>query len=436
MTPRLNEFIPQKPTTKQAAFLLLPHLDCLYGGSAGGGKSSALLMAALQYVDYSDYSALLLRRTYADLSLPGALMDRAADWLMPTSAKWNEQKKTWTFPSGATLNFGYLESDKDKYRYQSSEFQFCGFDELTQFPERTFTYLFSRLRKSAKSPIPIRMRSASNPGGEGHEWVYERYVAKSKDRSRIFVPAGLDDNPHVNKSEYVKSLAELDDITRQQLLDGLWITDPAGKPFKADWWRGQNRYHADSVETKNLVIGRWLSFDTAMKDEQTSAYTACAVGELLRDYRLVIREMWREKLQFPDLSDAILSMASQYNYDDKLRNVVIEDKASGISAYQTLMRSGPYWLRDKLIPFQPPIMRGAIDAKVARARIAANWCKKDMVLLPHPGNNAEWLNDFESELFGFPDTAYKDQVDCFSQLIIYLENFIAEGWHAKQGAIS
>ena len=114
VTPRTTKYIPQAATPKQSAFLLLPHLEALYGGQAGGGKSSALLMAALQYVDVPGYAALLLRRTYADLSLPGALMDRAADWLQPTDAHWNDTAKTWTFPSGATVTFGYLETERNK----------------------------------------------------------------------------------------------------------------------------------------------------------------------------------------------------------------------------------------------------------------------------------------------------------------------------------
>ena len=81
------------------------------------------------------YRALLFRRTYADLTLPGALMDRAHDWLGGTAARWNAHDHIWSFPSGASLTFGYLESENDKYRYQSSELQYIGFDELTQFAE-------------------------------------------------------------------------------------------------------------------------------------------------------------------------------------------------------------------------------------------------------------------------------------------------------------
>jgi predicted phage terminase large subunit-like protein len=419
-----NNYIPHMPTAKQAVFLSLPMREALFGGSAGGGKSEALLMAALQYVDVPGYAALLLRRTYADLALPGALMDRAYEWLAGTDARWDEKTKTWTFPSGATLTFGYLEYEKTKYRYQGSEFQFVGYDELTQFAEPMYTYLFSRLRRLEGSTVPLRMRAASNPGGEGHEWVYERFLAlRSLDRQ--FVPANLNDNPHLDHDEYVLSLSELDPITRDQLLKGLWVTDPTTRAFHRIWWRERNRFHLDDERLQKLTVGRYLSFDTAMKDKDSSDYSACAVGDLFDDYALGLREVWREKLIFPDLVDRIKDTALRYNRDGKLSGIIIEDTVAGTSAYQTLLNAGPDWMRPLLIPFQPK------GQKRQRFQQAAVWCKLGMVWLPQPSPLAPWLHDFERELFALPDTEHDDQGDAFAQLIIYLEHYLSAGWHAR-----
>lgn len=191
-------------------------------------------MAALQYVDQPGYAAILFRRTYADLSLPGALMDRAQEWLAPTDARWHDVTKTWRFPSGATLTFAYLEHDNDRLRYQGAEFSFVGYDELTQFSETQYRYLFSRLRRLEGSQVPLRMRAASNPGGPGHEWVRTRFIDSGRTDDRVFIASKLADNPSLDRETYEQGLNELDPITRLQLLEGDWDARPAGNMFRRD----------------------------------------------------------------------------------------------------------------------------------------------------------------------------------------------------------
>jgi hypothetical protein len=220
--PSLESLWPhlRSASAKQAAFLCLDCLEAGYGGAAGGGKSDAILAAALQYVDVPGYAALILRRSFSDLALPGAAMARSKEWLTGR-AKWNEREKTWSFTGGSSLTFGYLESETDVYRYQSSEYQFIGFDELTQFSESQYRYLFSRLRRVSAIDVPLRMRWASNPGGVGHGWVKRRFIDEPAP-GVVFVPARVSDNPGLEADEYVESLSHLPETIRAQLLEGDW----------------------------------------------------------------------------------------------------------------------------------------------------------------------------------------------------------------------
>lgn len=227
-----TRYIPHAPTPKQHAFLWLRCREAFFGGAAGGGKSDALLMAALQYANISGYAAIIFRKTYTDLELPGAIMDRAQAWLMGTDAKWNNNDKEFTFPSGAKLTFAYLAKPKDKYRYQGAEFQFIAFDELTQFEEDDYTYLASRLRRPSDpdnplSHVPLRLRGASNPGGVGHLWVKERFI-DGRNPDRVFIPSMLEDNPHLDQEGYEESLALLSPVERAQLRFGDWTVRPPG----------------------------------------------------------------------------------------------------------------------------------------------------------------------------------------------------------------
>ncbi|MEO2006929.1 MAG: phage terminase large subunit, partial [Candidatus Poribacteria bacterium] len=157
----------------QTAFLRSTADECLYGGAAGGGKSFALLLEGLRGVENPGYRGLLLRRTFPELRK--SLMDQAQK-ILTGLATYNVESRTWTFPSGGQLMFGSLRNDREVHRYQSAEFAYIGFDELTSFSQYQYEYMLSRNRNVVG--LRNRIRAATNPGGVGHNWVKARFVDK------------------------------------------------------------------------------------------------------------------------------------------------------------------------------------------------------------------------------------------------------------------
>ena len=250
-------------TPKQMEFLRAKEDEVLYGGAAGGGKSDALLIfSILRRQTIPKSKGLILRRTFPELER--SLILRSKE-LLSGAARWQGQQKRWVFPNGSILEFGYCENETDVFKYQSAEYEDICFDELTQFTEFQFSYLGSRLRTTKKG-VRCFLRAATNPGNIGHGWVRNRfvdaapwgqtYVDPESGLTRKFIPATLDDNPHIAKDDYERRLNALPDAERRALRYGDWDVF-AGQVFRefrrdlhvvepieipAEWrkWRGMD----------------------------------------------------------------------------------------------------------------------------------------------------------------------------------------------------
>lgn len=420
---------PWAPTAPQAAFLCLSDKEVMYGGAAGGGKSDALLVAALQYVDVPGYTALILRKTFADLSLPDAIMDRAKRWLQGLPGVWwSEKYKTFTFEIAgrqpATLTFGFLQKPTDHLRYQGSAFQFIGFDELTQFPDDQYRYLFSRLRKPEGMPVPLRMRSASNPGGPGHDWVAARFNLQpdpiTGERQlppgkRRFIPAKLSDNPHLDQEAYTEALMELGPIELARLLHGDWGARPPGEMFDREDVRW---FEYGQVPKAPKWVRVWDLASTAKrKANQDPDWTVGILAGRTEDDRIVIADVRRFRKDPGDTQAAIIATALQ----DGSRVHVRMEQEPGSSGKFVIADFATKLALEAQVPFEGKPSTGS---KTERARPYASYWKAGKVLLPRA---TSWVEDFLSEHEAFPqESTHDDQVDASSQAFAELGGLYTE----------
>jgi predicted phage terminase large subunit-like protein len=393
-------FCPEEPSINQKVFLRTNSIEALFGGAAGGGKSSALLMSALQYVDVPNYSAILFRRTFADLSLPGALMDRFKSWAaLYDDIHWNNNSFQATFPSGARISFGYLNNTGDYLRYKGSEFQFIGMDEVTEIRESDYRYMFSRLRRPASGPlssVPLRMRSASNPAPN---WVRQRFIVEGKTEGRIFVPSKLTDNPGIDAVSYRQALQALDPIERRRLEEGDWWSTTLGTLFDRTSMVIVDDSEIPQISSSARVVRFWdLAATEPSHSNPNPDYT---VGTLmLFDQGIAyVLDVKKARVRGEKVEELIARTA----YEDG-KGIPIRMEQEPGSSGKALMDQ---YARYVLPGYDFAAIRSTGD-KVTRARPFAAATANGNVRVVR----GTWLSDWLDEFSSFPEACdHDDQVD-------------------------
>ena len=145
------------------------------------------------------------------------------------------------------------------------------------------------------------------------------------------------------------------------------------------------------------------SWDTGMSAAPTSDFSVCTTWGFHREqYKWYLFDVFRQRLDFPDLKRAVVRLQHQWKADA----VLIEDAGSGKSLWQELRASGPF----------RPVMIKPVSSKEERFTGCLAEVEARNLLLPV---DASWLADFRSELKAFPNGRHDDQADSFSQFVGY-----------------
>lgn len=267
----------------QTEFLSTSAQITIFGGSAGGGKSFAILVDPLRHINNPHFRAIMFRRQAVEINKAGGLADASKKIYPLVGGEYYSSGKRWKFPSGAEIHFMGLDDEKEIEALRGVEIDRCYLDELTTFEPLHFWYPQSRIRST--SGIPGKLKCTTNPQSSGFvkdliSWYLDddgfainersgviRYFIRDEtdendglrwfdsydeaDRyckdilgldeeeisitSFTFIRSSLEQNPSLSK-EYKKRLMSLPAKQRAELLGGNWNYDAStGIYFKKEW---------------------------------------------------------------------------------------------------------------------------------------------------------------------------------------------------------
>ena len=334
-------------TPKQREFLLATEDEVLFGGAVGGGKSDSLLIfSLLRRQTIPGSRGLILRRTYPELER--SLIMRALELLQGTGVHYQAQHHRFLFPNGSVQEFGYLETDADVYKYQSAQYEDICWDELTEHTEFRYRFMLSRLRTTIPG-VRCVVRAATNPGNVGHAWVRARFVDVAPPNTpftdpetgltRRYIPATLDDNPHIDRESYERRLMDLPEAQRRALRYGDWDV------FEGQYFREFRRtdehgrpWHVIPVQKVPDDWKRWRALDWGYTQPACCLWFAKSPEGKVWVYR----ELYVTGLTAESLAERILDLSGDEDIHLTLADPSLWAKTGheGVSIEEAMRRAG------------------------------------------------------------------------------------------------
>jgi len=448
--PRIE---PQEGT--QTAFLTTPADICIFGGSAGGGKSYGLLLDPLRHVNNSGFRAVIFRQNYTQINSAGGLLDESREiYSYVTGAELRlSPPARWVFKAGSTVTFSHIEGENDLQKWMGSQICMLGFDELTHFSEKVFFYMLSRNRSTCgvrpyvratcnpdadsfvakfiswwidqDTGYPIKERSGvlrwfirrneTLYWADSPEELWEQYnlntdAERQEPKSVTFIMSTLYDNRILMEKnpEYLANLKALAVVERERLLHGNWKIKPAAGLFF------QRSQVGNMLEIIPDDVTQWVrAWDLAATSEDEGgdpAYTAGVLMGKRKNGRYIVADVINVRAEASDVRK-LVRLTSQ---TDKARFTRVRIRLPQDPGQAGKEQAQSY------IKFLSGFNVCAVPesgSKEARAEpMAAQWQAGnfDVVIAP-------WNEAYFDQLESFPMSKYKDCVDSSTSAFAELE---------------
>lgn len=406
----LNPYIKAVPFYKQL-LLLLTDDEVLYGGARGGGKSEAVLMSGLQYVEFSNWRVGIFRLTSPDLKQPKGILNRCENWVFynPLIIKeglqphYSKKDGMFTFPSGAELKFGHMQHEKDVEKYQGAEFHEISLDECTQFSRNKINRIGGSQRKGEGDPLPLRLRYTGNPGGVSHEYFNNKFIKGEE----LYIDSFFFENPYLNHEKYqikLEKIRETNPVLYEQWRNASWAAKPQGQLFKRDWFI-QSAYDIINEPVKRRV----RFWDLASTEPTNTSYTDdpdWTVGVLAwlgESGTIYVKDVVRFRKNPDGVIEEMLKTAEADGHE-----TVIRIEKEGLSSGNFVVYNFSKLFKD--YDFDGNHMGSR--SKLNRAETMVHSIKYGNIRVPIASS---WLEEYISELCSFPTKGvHDDQVDATS----------------------
>jgi predicted phage terminase large subunit-like protein len=264
------------------------------------------------------------------------------------------------------------------------------------------------------SPLPLRMRGASNPYGPGVEWCYRRFILEGGVADRVFISAKLEDNPHLDMAAYELSLKELGPVAYRQLRFGDWTVRPEGGLFRSEWF-------ADRLIDRGALPGALRLcryWDLAATEAGRGAdpdYTCGALLGRTKEGTWYVIDVVRTRSSPLDVERLVARTAQADRVwatggrtDPLAIRMEQEPGSAGVNVIDR-------YRREILVAFDFRGVRSSGSKEVRAAPVAARAEAGDLWVC-----RGSWNTAFLDELAAFPSGSHDDQVDALAGAYAHL----------------